>query len=198
MSNRSVRDGVVLVGGFHFFMAVLCVVAVAAIFVYAVLPPIDENTAGITQALFLPVLGVVLGLIISGIYAAIGWGLMQLKNSARMAAIFLGALGIFGGFIGVLSSIASNIIGQAQPDWITIILVGLATICGYSLIGFMNIFILIFLFNSRVRAVFYGEEWVAATSESIEGGEKSRQPKKVVKNEEDESKQVKSLSDLKS
>ena len=100
MSNRSVRDGVILVGGFHFFMAVLCIVAVAAIFVYAVLPPINESVDGLTQALFLPVLGIVLGLIISGIYAAVGWGLMQLKNSARMSAIFIGALGIFGGFIG--------------------------------------------------------------------------------------------------
>ena len=97
-----------------------------------------------------------------------------------------------------MSSIATNIIGQAQPDWITIILVGLATICGYSLIGFMNIFILIFLFTARVRAVFYGEEWVAATTENVEGSDKSKLQKRVNKKEEEESKQVKSLSDLKS
>jgi hypothetical protein len=199
MSNRSVRDGVILVGGFHFFMAVLCLVAVSAIFVFSVLPPIETGTAAMTQDLFLPVLGIILGIIISAVYAFIGIGLIQLKNSARMTAIFMGALGIFGGFIGVMSSIATNIIGQSAPDWLSIVLVGLATICVYSLISFMNIFILIFLFNQKVRSVFYGEEWVAAAEEA------SEQPLKALRNlrkgpqppSEDESRPVSSLADLK-
>jgi hypothetical protein len=200
MSNRSVRDGVILVGGFHFFMAVLCLVAVSAIFVFSVLPPIESGGAVMTQDLFLPVLGIILGIIISSVYAFIGIGLIQLKNSARMTAIFMGALGIFGGFIGVMSSIATNIIGQTAPDWLSIVLVGLATICVYSLISFMNIFILIFLFNPKVRSVFYGEEWVAAAEEA------SEQPLKAIRNlkktipassSEDESRPVSSLADLK-
>jgi hypothetical protein len=197
MSNRSIRDGVVLVGGFHFLMAVLCVVAVAAVFVFAVLPPVEKNEAGLTQELFVPVLGIILGLVIAGVYATTGLGLIQLKNSARMTAIFLGALGVFGGFIGVMSSIAAKIVGQAQPDWVSVTFVGLATICVYLLISFMNIFLLIFLFNPRLRAVFYGEEWVASATETE--GDLLRPPKGSRKSPtgDEDVKPISSLSDLK-
>ena len=84
MSNRSVRDGIILVGGFHFFMAVLSLVAVAAIFVYTVLPPTSSETTSLAQDLFMPILGMILGLIICGIYVIVGWGLIRLKNIASM------------------------------------------------------------------------------------------------------------------
>jgi hypothetical protein len=198
MSNRSVRDGIILVGGFHFFMAVLCLVGVAAAFVFAVLPPIQQNVVGLAQKLFLPVLAMILGLIIAGIYAFIGFGLIRLQNSARMMAIFMGALGVFGGFIGVMSSIAANIIGQGQPDWLSIILVGFATVCLYTFISFMNIFILIFLYNPRLRVVFYGEDWVANGKEAgnNDASGNSIGAKKIAAGEED-LKQVSSLADLK-
>lgn len=198
MSNRSVRDGVILVGGFHFFMGVLCIVAVAAVFVFAVLPPISEKSSGLTQQLFLPVLGIVLGIIISIAYAAIGTGLIQFKNSARMLAIFMGVLGVFGGFVGVIGSIIANIVGQTAPDWVSIVLVGLASICFYALISFMNVFILIFLFNPRVRSIFYGEEWVANATDNDGPNELSTRTGKSSRrllHGQDEGKSSSSLSD---
>jgi hypothetical protein len=172
-------------------MAVLCLVGVAAIFVYAVLPPIDLEKPSLTQDLFMPVLGMVLGLIICGVYIIVGWGLIQLKNNARMIAIFLAAIGIFGGFLGVIGSISTNVAGQAEPAWISIILVSMATICAYTLVGFMNIFLLIFLFHSRVRSVFYTEEL-----DPLEEYQTSEEPPEIELDEDDESKPIKSLADL--
>ncbi|MCJ7622319.1 MAG: hypothetical protein MUO76_02360 [Anaerolineaceae bacterium] len=191
MSNRSVRDGIILVGGFHFFMAILSLVAVAAIFVYTVLPPTESGTTRVAQDLFLPVLGMILGLIICGVYIIVGWGLIQLKNISRMISIFLAAIGIFGGFIGVIGSISTNVAGQAEPAWFSIIIVSMATICGYTLIGFMNIFLLIFLFHSRVRSLFYTEEWTPHQDDYT-----GNEPPQLEINDDDDSKPIKSLADL--
>lgn len=191
MSNRTIRDGVILVGGFHFFMAILSLIAVAAIFIYAVLPPVDSETTSLAQELFMPVLGMILGLIICGVYIMVGWGLVQLKNIARMIAIFLAAIGIFGGFIGVIGSISTHVAGQAEPAWFSIILVSMATICGYTLIGFMNIFLLIFLFHTRVRSVFYAEVWAPTEEDNT-----NEEPPQIDLDDDDESKPIKSLADL--
>ena len=191
MSNRTLRDGVILVGGFHFLMAIFSLVAVAAILVYSVLPLLETETASLAQDMFLPVVGMILGLIICGVYLIVGWGLVQLKNSARMIAIFLAALGIFGGFVGVIGSISSNVAGQAEPAWIMIILVSLATVCGYTLIGFMNIFLLIFLFTPKVRSAFYSEEWGLTEDETTR-----EESLHTIMDDDDEARPIKSLADL--
>ena len=155
MSERTIRDWMILIGGFHFFMAILALVASAAVFIYAVLPPIDAGNA-IAQDLFIPVVGVIVGLIVSGVYILVGFGVIQLRNLARMISIFLAAFAVLGGFIAVIGSIASNVIGAANPDYISVLVVSLATICFYTLVSFMNIFVLIFLFIPQVRLAFYG------------------------------------------
>lgn len=165
MTSRSVRDGVFLVGGFHYFMAAIILLGTAGIFVYSILPPAQSGTAAMTQDLFLPFTGIILGLILCCMYAIVGAGLIRLKNSARMSAIFLSGLGLMGGFIGVLGSIGASVFGNANPNWLTISLIGVGTICFYALIALMDIFILFFLFNKRVREVFYAEEWAANIAE---------------------------------
>lgn len=155
MGERTLKDWMMLLGGFHFFMAIIALIAAAAIFIYAVLPPIDSGLPGLPQALFIPVLGVIISLIVSGVYIMVGFGIIQFRNIARMISIFMAAFGILGGFIAVMGAIASRIIGAANPDWISILIVSLAIIIFYCLISFMNIFLLIFLFLPQVRLVFY-------------------------------------------
>jgi len=165
MTSRSVRDGVFLVGGFHYFMAAIILLGTAGIFVYSLLPPIQGTANGSTQNLFLPFTGIILGLILCGMYAFVGAGLIRLKNSSRMTAIFLSGLGLMSGFIGVLVSIGASVFSNPNPNWLTVGLLGVGTICIYAIVAMIDIFILFFLFNKHVREVFYAEEWAAAVAE---------------------------------
>jgi hypothetical protein len=165
MTSRSVRDGVFLVGGFHYFIAAIILIGTAGLFVYSILPPIQDGTGAVTQNIFLPFTGIILGLILCGMYTVVGAGLIRLKNSSRMSAIFLSGLGLMGGFIGVLASLGASVFGNPNPNWITIGLIGAGTICLYALVALMDIFILFFLFNKNVREVFYAEEWTATVAE---------------------------------
>ncbi|MBI9048253.1 MAG: hypothetical protein JEZ00_02450 [Anaerolineaceae bacterium] len=165
MTSRSVRDGVFLVGGFHYFMAGVILLGTAGLFVFSLLPPMQNGTVGLTQNLFLPFTGIILGLILCGMYAIVGAGLIRLKNSSRMTAIFLSGLGLMGGFIAVLGTVGASVFGNPNPNWLTITLIGAGTICFYAIVALMDIFILFFLFNKRVREVFYAEEWATNIAE---------------------------------
>jgi hypothetical protein len=173
MTSRSVRDGVFLVGGFHYFMAAVLLLATAGIFVFGLLPPMQEGIVGSTQGLFLPFTGIILGIILCCMYAIVGAGLIRLKNSSRMSAIFLSGLGLMGGFIGVLGAVGASVFGNPNPNWITITLIGAGTICFYAITAIMDIFVLFFLFNKRVREVFYAEEWAANMADDGFGNEES-------------------------
>ncbi len=169
MSNQAMRDGITLAGGYHFFMTALCLLAAAAIFVFAVLPPMQSQSDQMAQQLFLPLTGVVFGVVLGGIYAIVGTGLLRLRNSSRLAAIFLSLLGLVSGFVGTMGSFASALTNTVNPNWVSVGLVGLVTLCAYSLIAFLDIFVLLFLFNKRVRTLFYGEEMmrVAETNGNV-------------------------------
>jgi len=62
----------------------------------------------------------------------------------------------------------------------------------------MNIFLLIFLFNPRVRAVFYGEEWVANATEIESDAIRTGKILRKASENDDDNKPISSLSDLKS
>ena len=156
MTSRSVRDGVFLVGGFHYFMAVVFFLATAAIFVFGLLPSLQGE---VSQGMFVPFVGIIIGLVLCILYAVVGARLIRLKNSSRMSAVFLSGLGLMGGFIGVLGAVGTSVFGNPNPNWITITLIGAGTICFYAITAIMDIFILFFLFNKTVREVFYAEEW---------------------------------------
>jgi hypothetical protein len=79
-----------------------------------------------------------------------------------MAAIFLSMLGLLSGFVGAIGSFASALTNTVNPNWVSVGMVGMATLCAYSLIAFLDIFVLIFLFNNRVRTLFYGGEMMRA------------------------------------
>lgn len=165
MSNRTIKDGITMVSGFHFFMALLSLIGTAAILVYAVMPSLKTQTPEFAQQLFLPMTGVVFGIIIFGAYIYIGIGLIQLKDWSRMAAIFLGILGIMGGFIGVIGATATSLTGSTVPDWMSATMIGLLMMCAYSLLSFVDIFILIFLFNPLVRDVYDTGRLILMTEE---------------------------------
>ena len=177
LSERSVRDGVVLIGTYHFLLAVTALLGTLAVFVYAILPGLSSGTPGMAQLLFLPVLGVIIGFVLSVAYAITGIGLIQIRNSARMTAIFLSLFGIVVGLFIVMGGVVGSF-NTLQPDWASVGLTGLLLVCGYSILTFLDIITLVFLLNWRVRAVFYGEEWLARASEGIVGekdfGELSR------------------------
>lgn len=168
LSERGVRDGVVLVAAYHFLLAIAAFLGTLAIFVYAILPGLGGDSANGVQGLFLPFLGVVVGLILTLAYLAVGLGLMRLKNSARMGGIFLSLFGIVAGIFSVLGGILSGF-NQMSADWLTVGMISLVLVCVYSILVFMDLVTLVFLMNWQVRAVFYGEEWLAEAAESIEG-----------------------------
>jgi len=176
MTSRSVRDGVFLVAGFHYFMAAIVLLGTAGILAYGLNPPIQTGVEGTTQNMFLPITGSIIGLILCITYITVGAGLSRLKNNSRMTAIFLSGLGLMGGFIGVLVSIGASAFGQPNPNWMTVGLLGVGTICFYALFAMVDIFVLFFLFNKRVREVFYAEEWAAnlADQEELEMDETSQ------------------------
>lgn len=166
LSERGVRDGVILIGAYHFLLAVAALLGTLAVFVYAILPGLSSNASGVAQSLFLPVLGVIIGFVLTVAYALTGIGLIQIRNSARMTSIFLSLFGIVVGLFSVMGGIVGSF-NSIQPDWAFVGLTGLILVCGYSILTFLDVITLVFLLNWRVRAVFYGEEWLAQASESM-------------------------------
>jgi len=156
-NDKSVWDGVILVASYHFLMAIFCLLGAAATVVFAIIPNLSTAN-GNPQSIFLPVIGAIFGLILSIWYASIGSGLIRLKNSSRMGAVFLALFGSIGGLF-VLLGAGIPVINGLLPDVGAVTGVAVASICGYSLMTFLDIIVLIFLYSGRVRSVFYGEPW---------------------------------------
>ncbi len=156
-NDKSVWDGVILVASYHFLMAVVCLLGAAATIVFAIIPNLMVASTN-PQSVFLPVIGAFFGLVLCIWYASIGSGLIRLKNSARMGAVFLALFGAVGGLF-VLLGAGIPVINSLLPDVGAVTGAAVASICGYSLMTFLDIIVLIFLYSTRVRAVFYGEPW---------------------------------------
>ncbi|NMB54284.1 MAG: hypothetical protein GYA15_06240 [Leptolinea sp.] len=156
-NDKSVWDGVILVASYHFLMAVICILGAAATVVFAIIPNLTTASTN-PQSVFGPVIGAFFGLILCIWYASIGSGLIRLKNSSRMGAVFLALFGVIGGLFVVLGA-GIPVINSLLPDVGAVTGVAVASICGYSVMTFLDIIVLIFLYSGRVRAVFYGEPW---------------------------------------
>jgi hypothetical protein len=165
MSARSVRDGVVLVSAYHYFLALASLVGSLTLLVYAVIPPLTGSGEGIAGKIFFPIIGLILGLILTGLYISVAIGITRYNNASRVVGIFLAALGLLSGFVSVLGSLAITLTGNAVPDWLAVTMIGAIAVCVYAVFAFMDLFVLIFLFNNRVRSAFYGWEGFAPESE---------------------------------
>jgi hypothetical protein len=155
MSARSVRDGVVLASAYHYFLSFMSLIGVMALIIYGILHVLGPGDGNVAGKLFLPIVGGLFGLILSVLYISIAIGLAQYRNSSRVLAIFLSTMGLMSGFVMVLGSMVVTISGGTVPDWLAISLFGMIAVCLYALFAFMDLFILIFLFNLRVRTAFY-------------------------------------------
>jgi len=164
-NDKSVWDGVILVASYHFLLAVVCLLGAAATVVFAIIPNLTTATTN-PQSVFLPVIGTIFGLILSIWYASIGTGLIRLQNSSRMGAVFLALFGSIGGLF-VLLGVGIPVINNLLPDVGAVTGVAVASICFYSLMTFLDIIVLIFLYSGRVRAVFYGEPWTPDNSNTL-------------------------------
>jgi hypothetical protein len=153
MSNRTLRDGVVLVGAFHFLMAFLSLVGVVAVYIYGI-----SSGASQSESLFMPIIGLMICILLAIVYFIVGLGIIRHNNSARMGSVFLSVVGIMSGFVAVIGALAINLKDGAMASIASVTLTALVVICIYSIVAFLDIFILIFLFNSQVRKLFYTEE----------------------------------------
>ena len=151
--DRMIRDQISLAEAYHYTMALAYLIGGAAILVYAILPRLGLSPA---QALFPPVIGLLLAGLLSFLYGAIGRGLGRLSNGARRGAIFLALLGSVGGALAVMGSISSAIQAQA-PDWLPVAVTAIASLSAYFLTTAIDL-LLLFLLNGRVRELFYGLE----------------------------------------
>lgn len=158
MTDHSIRDGINLVSAFQFFLAVACVIAAIVIFILGILGPINAGSDQLLERLILPIIGLMLSLSLAVIYTMVGLGLLRYSNTARMTAIFLGILGLMSGFVSVAGSVVINLTGNVTPNWVSIVMTGLMVICVYSILGFVDVFVLIFLLNQKVRALYYTYE----------------------------------------
>jgi len=165
MSDHTIKDGIGLISAFQFFLAVACLVAAVVIFVMGVLGPINSNDALLGEKLLLPVIGLILFLSLVVVYSMVGVGLLRYSNTARLAAIFLGMIGLMSGFLAVAGAVVINLTGTMTPNWVSILMSGLMVVCAYSIIGFVDVFVLIFLLNEKVRAFFYKFEVPAQAAE---------------------------------
>jgi hypothetical protein len=152
--DRMIRDQISLAEAYHYTMALAYWIGGAAILVYAILPRLGLSPA---QALFPPVIGLLLAGLLSFLYGAIGRGLGLLSNGARRGAIFLALLGSVGGAFAVMGSISSAIHAQA-PDWLPVAVTAIASLSAYFLTTAIDLLLLLFLLNGRVRELFYGLE----------------------------------------
>jgi hypothetical protein len=155
MTDHSIRDGIGLVSAFQFFMAVAGLVGAIAIFMLGILGAINTGGDQMMQQLLSPVIGVILCLSLSVIYIMVGMGLLRYNNTARLTAISLGILGLMSGFISVAGAVVINLTGNTTPNWVSIVMSGLMVVCAYSIVGVVDIFVLLFLLNQKVRSLFY-------------------------------------------
>lgn len=153
MSNRTLRDGIILVGAFHFLMAFLSLVGAVGIYFYGIATATAQG-----GSLFMPVLGLMVSLLLFFIYLIIGIGVIRHNNAARIGGIFMSLVGIMSGFISVIGALAAKVQDAATVSLASTAMTGLIFICIYSILAFLDIFILIFLFNNQVRNFFYPEE----------------------------------------
>lgn len=167
LSERGVRDGVVLIAAYHFLLSIASFLGCLAVFVYAIIPNLPSSSQGGVQTLFLPILGVLISFVLSAAYFITGIGLIQIKNVARMTGIFLALFGIVVGIFSVMGGIIGSF-SNMSSDWLTILMIGLVLICTYSILVFLDVITLLFLLNWQVRSVFYGEEWLSQASQSLE------------------------------
>jgi hypothetical protein len=159
-----IRDQISLAGVYHYTMALAYLIGGAAILVYAILPRLELSSA---QALFPPVIGLLLAGLLSILYATIGRGLGRLSNGARMGAIFLALLGSVAGAFAVMGSISSAIQAQA-PDWLPVAVTAVASLSAYFLTTAIDLLLLLFLLNGRVRELFYNLEAPPLTAPPIQ------------------------------
>ncbi|MBA4383559.1 MAG: hypothetical protein C0410_02365 [Anaerolinea sp.] len=155
-SDKTVRDGVMLVASYHFLMAILSLVGALAIVIFAILPAI--STPETSNTIFIAAVGVVVGLFLAIFYGVTGSGLIQLKNSARMGAVFLALFGTIAGLF-VLIGAGIPAINKLLPDMAAVAGVIVSGLCGYALLTVLDLTVLTFLFNRRVRSLFYGEPY---------------------------------------
>jgi hypothetical protein len=156
-NDKTVWDGVILVASYHFLLALVSILGAAAVLVFAIIPNLTSTVSN-PQSVFLPIIGSIFGLFLCIWYGLIGSGLIQLKNSARMGAVFLALFGAVGGLF-VLLGAGIPVINSLLPDIGAVTGIVVAGLCGYTLMTFFDIVVLIFLFSRRVRSVFYGEPW---------------------------------------
>ncbi len=152
--ERVIHDQVSLAAAYHFLMAIAYLIGAAAIVVYAILPMLSDSSTGLAQKLFLPTTGTILSLLLVGLYAVTGSGLLRLKNSARMAAVFLALFGIIGGLFGQAGAVALGL-GSLTPDLLAVVGLGLGSISTYALMAGVEVVILRYLIKEPVREVFY-------------------------------------------
>jgi hypothetical protein len=165
-SDKTVRDGVMLVASYHFLLAILSLVGTLAIVIYAIIPSM-ANTTG-TSSVFLPIVGVIVGVFLAIFYGVTGSGLISLKNSARMGAVFLALFGTIGGLF-ILIGAGIPAVNKLLPDMAAVAGVIVAGLCGYFLLTVLDLAVLAFMFNRRVRALFYGEPYTPEYSNSSFG-----------------------------
>ena len=159
---KAIQDGLILVGAYHFLLGVIWLLATIAIVVYAIIPTVSapDPTYGVaapTNTLFLPVVGLIAGLIMAGLYSWVGSGLIKMANWARMAAVFLAMFGIGGGLLGVIGLVA-GLLNTLSPNWTQIATIGIVGLCVFFIGTIIDMVILVFLLNNNVQAVFYGED----------------------------------------
>lgn len=165
-SDKTVRDGVMLVASYHFLLAILSLVGALAIVIFAIIPSMS-STVG-TSSIFLPIVGVIVGIFLGIFYGVTGSGLIALKNSARMGAVFLALFGTIGGLF-ILIGAGIPTVNNLLPDMAAVAGVIVAGLCGYFLLTLLDLAVLAFMFNRRVRALFYGEPYTPEHSGSSFG-----------------------------
>jgi len=159
---KAIQDGLFLVGAYHFLLGVIWLLASIAIVVYAIIPGVNTPTptygvAAPSNTLFLPIIGLLAGIIMAGLYSWVGSGLIKMANWARMAAVFLAMFGIGGGLLGVIGLVAGSI-NSLSPDWVQIATIGVAGLCVFFIGTIIDLVILMFLLNNNVQSIFYGED----------------------------------------
>jgi hypothetical protein len=155
-SDKTVRDGVMLVASYHFLLAILSLVGSLAIIIFAIVPSFSAATA--SKSIFMPVVGVLVGIFLAIFYGITGSGLIGLKNTARMGAVFLALFGTIGGLFIIIGA-GIPLVGSLLPDTASVVGVIAGGLCGYALLTVLDLVVLAFMFNNRVRALFYGEPY---------------------------------------
>lgn len=152
--EREIHDLVSLASAYHVLMAIAYLIGAAAIVVYAMLPIIGSGSTNLAQRLFPPAVGTLLSLLLVVLYAVTGNGLLKLRNTARMGAVFLALLGIIGGLFAQAGVIAVGV-GSLAPNWGAVTGLGLGSFATYALTAGVDYIILRYLIKDPVREVFY-------------------------------------------